>query len=65
MSGVPVRPVASPVTLPVIFPLKVVAVITPVITAPSGNTGALPFCLPLILVALSVDIRDLRFAERR
>ena len=36
-------------------------VVTPVTTAPSGNSGDVPAVLPLKLVTLSVAIRDLRF----
>jgi len=69
MFGVPERPVALPVTLPVTlplkFPLKLVAVATPVITAPSGRVGELPAVLPLKLVTLKSDIRDLLFVEHQ
>ena len=50
---------------PVILPLKVVAVATPVTTAPSGNVGDSPFVLPLKLLTLSDAIRDLRFEVRQ
>ena len=61
MFGVPERPVA----LPLKFPLKLVAVATPVITAPSGRVGELPAVLPLKLVTLKSDIRDLLFVEHQ
>jgi len=54
-------PVTLPVTLPVKFPSKDVDVVTPVTTAPSGNVGEVPAVLPLKLVTLKFDIRDLRF----
>jgi len=57
MFGVPERPVA--------LPLKVVAVMIPVTTAPSGKVGELPAVLPRKLVTLKSDIRDLRFAEHQ
>jgi len=41
-------------------PLKLVDVVTPVTTAPSGSFGALPEVLPLRLVTLKSDIRGLR-----
>ena len=40
---------------------NVPVVVTPVTTAPSGNSGDVPAVLPLKLVTLSVAIRDLRF----
>jgi hypothetical protein len=48
--GVPVRPVA--------LPLKVVAVITPVTTAPFVNVGAAPL-RPVIELAVILDISNL------
>ena len=50
-----------PVTSPVRLPSKVVDVVTPVTTAPSGKVGETPDVLPLKLVTLKLDIRDLRF----
>jgi hypothetical protein len=35
--------------------------VTPVTTAPSGSVGETPTVLPLKLVTLKLDIRDLRF----
>ncbi len=46
-------------------PSKLVDVVTPVTTAPSGSFGALPEVLPLRLVTLKSDIRDLRFEVRQ
>ena len=43
------------------LPSKDVDVVTPVTTAPSGNVGEVPTVLPLKLVTLKFDIRDLRF----
>jgi len=51
--------------LPVKLPSKDVDVVTPVTTAPSGNVGAVPAVLPLKLVTLKFDIRDLRFVVRQ
>ena len=39
----------------------VVVVVTPLTTAPSGKVGETPDVLPLKLVTLKLDIRDLRF----
>jgi hypothetical protein len=49
--------------VPVRFPLKVVAVTTPVTTAPSGKIGAAPGVLPFKFVTLKSDIRDLLNSE--
>ena len=43
-------PVTFPVTLPVKPPLKLVDVVTPVTTTPSGNLGEVPAVSPLKLV---------------
>ena len=55
--------VTTPVvlTLPVKAPSKDVEVVTPVITTPSGNDGEDPEVLPLKLVTLKSDIRNLLF----
>ena len=52
-------PVALIVTAAPTMALPVV--VTPVTTAPSGNSGDVPAVLPHKLVTLSVAIRDLRF----
>ena len=46
-------------------PSKDVDVVTPVTTAPSGKVGETPAVLPLKLVTLKLDIRDLRFEVRQ
>tara|TARA_R100000030_G_scaffold38940_1_gene29142 strand:- start:1200 stop:1604 length:405 start_codon:yes stop_codon:yes gene_type:complete len=63
ISGVPDNPPAVPETVPVTSPVKspskLVAVHTPVTTMPSGHVGEVPESLPLKLVTLKSDIRDL------
>ena len=54
--GVPVSPVAVPVTLPVKLPLNVVAVATPVTVTPLGKLGAPDPDLSLIVLTFIWDI---------
>jgi hypothetical protein len=57
MFGVPVRPCALVAVVAVVaLPSKVVAVVTPVTTAPLGNRGAPVAALSTILSALILDI---------
>jgi len=56
MLGVPERPVALPVRFPVTFPLKVVAVATPVTVKPLGKLGAPAPDLFLIVSTFMLDI---------